>query len=83
MAPGCPRPGKRDRLPAVAQLLVENAVLVADPVSQGGNLQGCQKVEVAGGEPVEAAVAEPGFGFLGKHRLQLQAEFLHDVTGGF
>ena len=47
---------------AVAQLLVKNSVLVADPVSQGGNLQCCQGIEVAGGKPAETAVTEARVG---------------------
>ena len=51
-------------LPAVVNLLVEDAELVADAVADGGNAEGGQGVEVAGGETAEAAVAEAGFALL-------------------
>ena len=45
-------------LPAVADLLVEDAELVADAVADRRDLERRERVHVAGGEPAEAAVAE-------------------------
>ena len=45
-------------LPAVADLLHEQAVLVADAVAVGRDRERRHAVHVAGGEPAEAAVAE-------------------------
>jgi len=47
-------------LPAVADLLIEDAELVADAVADRRQLEGGQRVEEAGGEPAEATVAEAG-----------------------
>src|SRR3990172_3714828 len=45
-------------LPAVAYLLVEDAELVPDPVSDGRNRKRRQRVHEAGGEPAQTAVSE-------------------------
>ena len=47
-------------LPAVDDLLLEDAELVADAVAERGHLQRRQRVEEAGREAPEAAVAEAG-----------------------
>jgi len=47
-------------LPAIADLLVEDAELVTDPVADGGDLEGGQRVHVASCEATESAVAEAG-----------------------
>ena len=54
-------------LPAVVDLLVEDAELVADAVADRRALERGQRVEVAGGEPAEAAVAEPRLLLAGQH----------------
>ena len=51
-------------LPAVLDRLPEHAVLVAEPVAHGGQLHRRHRVEEAGREPPEAAVAEAGVGLL-------------------
>ena len=45
-------------LPAVANLLAEDAVLVAQPVAHRRQLQRRHRIEIAGGEPAQAAVAQ-------------------------
>ena len=47
---------------AVHDLLPEQAQLVADGVAAGGDLQGGQAVQVAGGQAAQAAVAQPRVG---------------------
>ena len=51
-------------LPAVLDRLPEHAVLVAQPVAHGRQLHRRHRVEEAGREPPEAAVAEAGVGLL-------------------
>ena len=51
-------------LPAVLDRLPEHAVLVAQPVAHGRQLHRRHRVEEAGREPPEAAVAETGVGLL-------------------
>ena len=54
-------------LAAVVDLLAEHAVLVAQAVADGRDLQRGQRVDEAGGQPAEAAVAQAGVGlFLGE-----------------
>ena len=45
-------------LPAVLDLLLEDAEVVADAVADGGQLQRGQRVHEAGRQPPQAAVAE-------------------------
>ena len=51
-------------LPAVPDRLPEDAVLVAQPVAHGRDLQRRQRVEETGGQATEPAVAEAGVRFL-------------------
>ena len=63
-------------LPAVNNLLFENAVLVHNAVAHGRVGAGGQTVQVAGGQTAEAAVAETGIRFALIEGLQLNAEIL-------
>ena len=49
-------------LVAVADLLTEHAVLVPQPVADRRDLERRQRVEETGGQPAQAAVAQPGVG---------------------
>ena len=51
-------------LPAVLDRLPEHAVLVAQAVAHRRKLHGRHRIEEAGGQPSEAAIAEPGIGLL-------------------
>ena len=51
-------------LPAVLDLLAEHAVFVAQSVTDGRDLEGRHRVEEAGGQTAESAVAQPGVGLL-------------------
>jgi len=53
---------------SVAQLLMENTELIANPVSQAWNLQRRQGIEVTGGKSTKATIAETGFCFLSARR---------------
>ena len=55
-------------LPAVLDRLREDAVLVAEPVAHRGQLQGGHRVEEAGRQAPEPAVAEPGVRLLLEQR---------------
>ena len=61
---------RRLHLPAVADRLVEDAVLVADAVADRGDLEGRERVEVARGEAAEAPVAEPRLLLLRDHLVE-------------
>ncbi len=62
-------------LPAVVDLLVEDAELVADAVPDGGALEGGERVEITRRQPSEAAVAQPRFLLAGQHVVEVLAEF--------
>src|ERR1017187_6944027 len=49
----------RLHLPAVANLLVENPILIADAVANRRNIQRGQRIHKAGGQPPQPAVAQP------------------------
>ena len=70
-------------LPAVVDLLVEDAELVADAVADGRALEGGQRVEITGGQPPEAAVAQPGFLLACQHLVEVLAEFGQRSAGCF
>ena len=61
-------------LPAALDLLAEDAVLVAQAVPDGGDGEGGHRVEEAGGEAAEAAVAEPGVGLLLAEPVEVHAQ---------
>ena len=63
-------------LPAVVDGLVEHAELVADAVTDGRDFQGGERVQVAGGQPTETAVAEPRFLLMVDDLLQVEPCFL-------
>jgi hypothetical protein len=68
-------------LPALVDLLVEDPELVADPVSDRRSFERRQRVEIAGGQPAEAAVAQSGF-LLARHDLvQLLAQRRQRLAG--
>jgi len=60
---------------------VEDTELVADAVADGGYLDRGERVEVAGGEASESAVAEPGFLLLLEQLLEVEAESVHGLAG--
>ena len=47
-------------LPAVADVLIEDPELIAQPVADRGQVERRQRVHEARGEPAEATIAEPG-----------------------
>ena len=61
-------------LPAVADLLLEQAVLVADAVAVGGDGERGHAVHVAGGEPAEPAIAERSVRFELAQLVEIDAE---------
>jgi hypothetical protein len=58
-------------LPAVVDLLIEDAELVADAVADGRALEGGQRVEIARGQPSQTAVAEPRFLLACQHVVEV------------
>ena len=77
------QPAARDL--ALAAVLVdrlgEDPVVVADAVADRRELQGRERIEVAGREPAEAAVAESGVGFLLRDAVEVVAEFRERRAG--
>ena len=61
-------------LPAVDDLLLEDAELVADAVADRRDLQRRQRIEEAGGEAAEAAVAEAGLVFVREQLVEVEAD---------
>ena len=60
-------------LPAVADLLVEDAELVADAVADCRTLEGGQRVQVARRKPAQTAVAQSGLFLAGQDLVELLA----------
>jgi hypothetical protein len=60
-------------LPAVVDLLVEDAEFIADAIADRRTLKGGQRVEVARGEPAEAAVAQSRFLLASQDRVEILA----------
>jgi hypothetical protein len=69
-------------LPAVADALIEDAELIADAVADGRHAQCRQRVHVAGGEPPEAAVAQPGLLLLRDQGGEVLSEQRHGGVDG-
>ena len=66
-------------LPAVDDLLLEDAVLIADAIAQRGNPQRGHRVDVAGGQPPQAAVAQPRLHLGGEQGVEVQPQFGHGL----
>ena len=62
-------------------MLVEDAVLVANAVADGGNVQRGERIHEAGGEPAESAVAEAGLLLLLDEDVEVEAEGAHRLLG--
>ena len=68
-------------LPAVANLLVEDAKFVADAVADGGYVERGQRVHEAGSQAAQAAVAKSRLFFLLDQHVQIKAELAHRLLG--
>ena len=66
-------------LVAIAKFLLEEPVLVMDAVADGGKVQGRQRVQEAGGQPAQAAVAQPHVILLMAKFLVVETQFLQGV----
>src|SRR5208283_4087169 len=64
----------RLHLPAIADFLIEDAVLVADAVTDGGNIERSQGIHETGGQAAQAAVAQSRLLLLLNQGLQVQAQ---------
>ena len=69
-------------LPAVPDLLVEDAELVADAVPDGRHLQGGKRIHETGRQSPQAAVAEPGLFFLREELVEIELEPPYGFPGG-
>ena len=78
VAEGQPLVGLLD-LPPVADQLVEDPELVADPVAERRDPERRERVHVAGREPPEPAVAEAGLLLLGEDVVEVVAELGHGL----
>src|SRR5208337_2600301 len=66
---------------AVVDLLVEDAVLVADAIADGRNVECGKGIHEARGETAQAAVAKARLGFLLDERFEIEAELAHGLLG--
>ena len=66
-------------LPAIDDLLVEDAELVADAVAHRGNLERRQRIDEAGSEPPEAAIAQARLLLELQQLVEIQPEFADGV----
>src|SRR5690606_22716204 len=66
-------------LPAVDDLLLEDAELVAYAVRERRNLERRERIDEARGEPSEAAIAEPGLRLLGEQPVEVEPQVLDRV----
>ena len=69
-------------LPAVLELLAEQAVLVAEAVAVAGILHGGQRIEEAGGQAAQAAVAQAGVRLLAQQSVEVDLQVLQGGPGG-
>ena len=69
-------------LAAVDEFLLEEAELVVDPVAERGIVERRQRIEEAGGEPAEAAVAQAHVDLGIPDLLEVQAQELERLPGG-
>ncbi len=67
-------------LVAIAEFLFEEAVLIVDAVADGRKIKGGQRIQEAGGETAETAVAQAHVVFLAAEFLVVEAEFLEGVN---
>jgi hypothetical protein len=67
-------------LPPVANHLIEDAELVAQPVPDRGNIQRRQRIHVTGRKAAEPAIAQPGFLLLVDDVRQVMPEIRHRVA---
>ena len=65
-------------LPAVFQLLLENAVFIADGVTGCRNLLGCHCIQVASSQTTQAAVSKTCVRFTFINFIQIDVEFLQN-----
>ena len=58
-------------LPAVLNILVKNAELVANSIAQGRNFQRRHGVQIAGRQPSQATIAQTRLLFLGQQFIKI------------
>ena len=68
-------------LPAVLDRLAEDAVFVAQTVAHGGKLHRGHRVEEAGGQAPEPAVAQAGVGFCFEQAEPIEVLLLDGLPG--
>ena len=75
------QPFVRDfELPAVLNLLTEDAEFVPDTVADCRNLQGGKRIQIARRQPTEPPIAQARLRFLFQQFLQVQSGFLHSLA---
>ena len=67
---------------AIHDLLAEDTQLIADGVAAGGDLQGGQAVQIAGGQAAQTAVAQTGIGLHIEDVGALEAQVLNGFPQG-
>ncbi len=69
-------------LVAVVDFLPEQAVFIMDAVAEPRIIQGCQRIQKAGGQPSQAAVPQGRIGFLLPDLFQVDAHILQCRAAG-
>ena len=70
-------------LPAVLDLLAEQAVIVADAIAIGGNAEARHALHEAGGKPPEAAIAQRRVRLQCRNQVDVDVEVLERLGEGF
>ena len=68
-------------LPAVLEFLAEDSVLIAQAVSVGRQLHRCHRVEEAGRQTTQTAIAEPGFNIHLNNLAQINVQTFQSFFG--
>ena len=69
-------------LVAVVDFLLEQPVLVVDAVAAAGHSEGRQRIQEAGGQPAQTAVAEGGVGLAVLQLLQIRSQIADSFAAG-
>ena len=64
-------------LPAIGDHLIEDAELIADAISQGGQLKRRHRIEKTRCQPAQTAIAQTRLFLFGQQFIEIQAEFGH------
>ena len=67
----------------ILKRLTEQSEFVVDAVADGGQVEGCQRIEETGGEASQTTIAQPHVVFLFSELVDILAEFPECIPRGF